>query len=226
MESGTIAFFSLCSVGHFANPMQCLHGDFLPLIPTCLPLMPFITFGVGGTTTSTFAVVVTLTVGIAFKRLVCFLNAFPPIRKRNTFQSNNVNGNFSEKITKGIEFDLWENSLLKMSCVDSNSTCENVIQRQHVIGRRTIKITSCRSPMFVKTLPLLFLSCLVLGGPLSYGICQTGCNAVVVACYAAAGFTFGTVTAGAGIPAAVVGCNSALGICMAGCVAAGFAPIP
>lgn len=29
-------------------------------------------------------------------------------------------------------------------------------------------------------------------GPLAYGICQTGCNAVVVACYAGAGFTFGT----------------------------------
>ncbi len=61
-------------------------------------------------------------------------------------------------------------------------------------------------------------------GPLAYGICQTGCNAVVVACYAAAGFTFGTVTAGAGIPAVLVGCNSALGVCMAGCIAAGFAP--
>ena len=36
------------------------------------------------------------------------------------------------------------------------------------------------------------------GGPLAYGVCQSGCNAVVVACYAAAGCTFGTVTAGAG----------------------------
>ena len=34
---------------------------------------------------------------------------------------------------------------------------------------------------------------------------------MVVACYAAAGFTFGTVTAGAGVPAAVIGCNAALG---------------
>ena len=33
-------------------------------------------------------------------------------------------------------------------------------------------------------------------GPLAYGICQTGCNAVAVACYGAAGFAFGTVTAG------------------------------
>lgn len=61
-------------------------------------------------------------------------------------------------------------------------------------------------------------------GPLAYGICQTGCNAVVVACYTAAGCTFGTVTAGAGIPAVIAGCNTSLGICMAACVAAGFAP--
>lgn len=36
--------------------------------------------------------------------------------------------------------------------------------------------------------PMLEIS----AGPLAYGICQTGCNAMVVACYAAAGFTFGT----------------------------------
>lgn len=65
-----------------------------------------------------------------------------------------------------------------------------------------------------------------MAGPLAYGICQTGCNALVVACYAGAGFTFGTVTAGAGIPAVLVGCNAALGVCMAACIAAGFAPTP
>ncbi|KAI9238970.1 MAG: hypothetical protein BYD32DRAFT_248401 [Podila humilis] len=73
---------------------------------------------------------------------------------------------------------------------------------------------------------VLFLMIIGLtnAGPLAYGICQTGCNAVVVACYTGAGATFGTVTAGAGIPAAIIGCNSALGVCMAACVAAGFAP--
>ncbi|KAF8869837.1 hypothetical protein BD779DRAFT_1681644 [Infundibulicybe gibba] len=40
-----------------------------------------------------------------------------------------------------------------------------------------------------------------LGGPIAYGICQSGCNAVVVACYAAAGFTFGTVVAAPATPA-------------------------
>ena len=42
----------------------------------------------------------------------------------------------------------------------------------------------------------------------------------------AAGYTFGTVTAGAGIPAAIAACNAALGVCMASCVAAGLAPTP
>ncbi|KAL7028856.1 hypothetical protein ACKWTF_006018 [Chironomus riparius] len=77
----------------------------------------------------------------------------------------------------------------------------------------------------------LFLSILLLvsnasAGPLAYGICQTGCNALVVACYAGLGLTFGTVTAGAGTPAAVLACNAGLGVCMAGCIAAGFTPTP
>jgi hypothetical protein len=46
----------------------------------------------------------------------------------------------------------------------------------------------------------------------------------VVACYAAAGVTFGTVTAGVGTPVAIVACNAGLGVCMAACVAAGCAP--
>ena len=61
-------------------------------------------------------------------------------------------------------------------------------------------------------------------GLIAYGLCQSGCNAVAVACYAAAGYTFGTVTAGAGVPAAIAACNSALGACMSGCIAAGLAP--
>lgn len=60
----------------------------------------------------------------------------------------------------------------------------------------------------------------------SYGICQTGCNGVACACYAASGATFGTVTAGIGVPAAIAACNAALGTCMAACVAALIAPIP
>lgn len=82
-----------------------------------------------------------------------------------------------------------------------------------------VKMILIKSLLVLMILPLMSYA-----GPLAYGICQTGCNAVVVACYAGAGFTFGTVTAGAGIPAVLVGCNTALGVCMAACVAAGFAP--
>ena len=67
---------------------------------------------------------------------------------------------------------------------------------------------------------------LVNAGPVAYGICQTGCNLYCVTCYAAAGYTFGTVTAGFGVPAAVTACNLSLGVCMSGCIAAGFAPTP
>ncbi|KAI9487037.1 MAG: hypothetical protein EXX96DRAFT_517501 [Benjaminiella poitrasii] len=62
-------------------------------------------------------------------------------------------------------------------------------------------------------------------GPIAYGVCQTGCNGLAVACYGAAGYTFGTVTAGVGIPVAIVQCNAALGACMGACVAAGLIPL-
>jgi hypothetical protein len=84
-------------------------------------------------------------------------------------------------------------------------------------------------------LVLMFLLALVtspqtaeagLVGTLAYGMCQSGCNAVVVACYSAAGFTFGTVTAGLGTPLAIIGCNVALGTCMASCAAIALAPTP
>lgn len=61
-------------------------------------------------------------------------------------------------------------------------------------------------------------------GPLAYGICQTGCNAVWVACVAAAGGVAGVSTGGAGVPASILACNSAQGVCMAACVAAGLLP--
>ncbi len=73
---------------------------------------------------------------------------------------------------------------------------------------------------------VLLLFAQVEAGPFSYGICQTGCNTVAVACYAAAGYTFGTVTFGLLTSPALLGCNTALGACMTACVAAGFAPTP
>lgn len=76
----------------------------------------------------------------------------------------------------------------------------------------------------MKLILILLFLCVVNAGPLAYGICQTGCNALAVSCYAAAGFTFGTVTMGASIPGTIIACNAALGTCMAACIAAGFAP--
>jgi len=53
----------------------------------------------------------------------------------------------------------------------------------------------------------------------SYALCQTACNGVVVACYASAGYVFGAVTAGAGVPAAVASCSTTQGACMSACAA-------
>ncbi|KAG9220390.1 hypothetical protein CCMSSC00406_0006655 [Pleurotus cornucopiae] len=67
----------------------------------------------------------------------------------------------------------------------------------------------------------------VEAGPIAYGLCQTGCNTVTVACYAAAGFTFGTVIAAPATPAVLLACNAALGVCSATCATVAlFAPTP
>ena len=67
----------------------------------------------------------------------------------------------------------------------------------------------------------------VEAGPIGAGICYAGCAAVTVACFAAAGFTFGTVP-GAQIAAvpALAACNTAFGVCEAACVAMLLAPTP
>ncbi|KAF4597889.1 hypothetical protein EYR38_006281 [Pleurotus pulmonarius] len=92
---------------------------------------------------------------------------------------------------------------------------------------------------FSKLAPVAVLAALsgVQAGPIAYGLCQTGthhcypvilrCNTVAVACYAGAGFTFGTVIAAPAAPAAVLACNAALGACSATCATIGlFAPTP
>ena len=74
---------------------------------------------------------------------------------------------------------------------------------------------------------LILMTPPVSGGLLADGLCQAGCAAAVVACYAAAGFVFGTVTAGAGTPPAILACNAAFGKCCAACAAAALlAPTP
>ena len=72
----------------------------------------------------------------------------------------------------------------------------------------------------MKTMSLLLLVVLLSpaqGGPVAYGLSQTGCNAVWVACVSGAGGVAGVSTGGAGIPAAISACNTAQRICMATC---------
>lgn len=49
---------------------------------------------------------------------------------------------------------------------------------------------------------------------------------MVVACYSAAGFVFGTVTAGVATAPAVLACNAAFGQCSATCATLLLAPTP
>jgi hypothetical protein len=64
----------------------------------------------------------------------------------------------------------------------------------------------------IATAGLILLVGPAAAGLLGYGICQTGCSEVVVVCYAAAGYTFGTVP-GATAPPIIVACNKAYGRC-------------
>jgi len=62
-------------------------------------------------------------------------------------------------------------------------------------------------------------------GPAAYGLCQAGCSAVVMACYSAAGFTWGA-TLGASAPASIISCNTAFGTCQAACATVLLTPTP
>ncbi|GAA5943751.1 hypothetical protein JCM3775_000942 [Rhodotorula graminis] len=66
-------------------------------------------------------------------------------------------------------------------------------------------------------LSLLVLAQVVQAGPAAYGACQSTCSAIAAACYAAAGFTYGTVRKCVGAPAAIIACNRALSSCSSTC---------
>ncbi|KAG1788647.1 uncharacterized protein HD556DRAFT_1244954 [Suillus plorans] len=80
--------------------------------------------------------------------------------------------------------------------------------------------------MNFKSLALLLTAAaapqVAVAGPLAYAICQTGCNGLVVACYAGAGFTFGVALPLA--PPALLACNVGLGTCMAACAVVALTP--
>ncbi|KAL3087010.1 hypothetical protein niasHT_025534 [Heterodera trifolii] len=88
------------------------------------------------------------------------------------------------------------------------------------------KITASSPSVVVITILFLISFHSAIAGPAAYGVCQAGCSAVVVACYAAAGAVFGTVTAGIGTPHAIVACNTAYGTCQSACWTALFSPTP
>jgi len=74
---------------------------------------------------------------------------------------------------------------------------------------------------------LISLTPMVQGGLLGlagYGLCQTGCNAVWTACVAAAGGVAGVSTGGVAVPAAILACNAAQGLCMGSCAAVALSP--
>ena len=82
--------------------------------------------------------------------------------------------------------------------------------------------------MKTKCLLALFIALLLsqaMGGLISYGICQTGCNVLAVTCFAGAGATMGVATGGAAVPAAVLACSKAQGVCMAACWVAVATPL-
>ena len=73
-------------------------------------------------------------------------------------------------------------------------------------------------------LPILYTAT-TMAGPAAYGICQAGCAGVAMACYSAAGATWGA-TLGASAPATVIACNAAFGACSAKCAAVLLVPTP
>ncbi|KAF2867966.1 hypothetical protein BDV95DRAFT_581004 [Massariosphaeria phaeospora] len=70
---------------------------------------------------------------------------------------------------------------------------------------------------------LILLAGSVSAGPAAYGACQGGCAKIVMACYAAAGCTWGA-TMGASAPPTIIACNTAFGSCQAVCAALLLAP--
>lgn len=75
----------------------------------------------------------------------------------------------------------------------------------------------------VKMFAVLATATAVSAGPIAYAICQAGCASIVIACYAAAGATFGTIATPAA-SGAIFGCNSAFGTCQAACAVVALAP--
>jgi len=108
------------------------------------------------------------------------------------------------------------------------------------------KQTKHTKTMKLTLLPLVaLLATSVSAGPAAYGACQAGCAAIVMACYAAGGATWGKsniyhrpprraretdsavgATLAITAPATILGCNAAYGTCQTACAAVLLAPTP
>ncbi|RKU46238.1 hypothetical protein DL546_005261 [Coniochaeta pulveracea] len=95
---------------------------------------------------------------------------------------------------------------------------------QEAIARSTFPST-LSTMRLSRTFTAFTLAPAACAGPLAYGMCQAGCSGIVMACYAAAGFTWGA-TLGATAPASILLCNSSYGSCQAVCAAIALAPTP
>ncbi|KAI6186997.1 hypothetical protein M3Y98_00193900 [Aphelenchoides besseyi] len=78
---------------------------------------------------------------------------------------------------------------------------------------------------YISLLMFLLFFDFASSGPIGYGVCQAGCAGVVMACYSAAGYTWGA-TLGASAPATIVACNTAFGSCQAACASVLLMPTP
>jgi hypothetical protein len=140
----------------------------------------------------------------------------------------------------------YRNCFHRITVINSSSTCSRTHQRillsnfryscqlicilsnrKTILTRKSTMSSKASSAMFL----LLFIITLALpqpidGGPALAIACIATCNAGAVACYSAAGFTFGAVTAGLSTPFVIIGCNMAQGACMAACATSVVAPTP
>lgn len=103
----------------------------------------------------------------------------------------------------------------------ANASSRDLIQT--TTSWSTCKISEIIPDTMRILLYLFYLFGLASAGPAAYGICQAGCAAVVMACYSAAGCTWGA-TMGASAPASIIACNSAFGTCQAACASVLIAP--
>jgi hypothetical protein len=84
--------------------------------------------------------------------------------------------------------------------------------------------------MFIKfscvTIALLLSISVSHCGPMTMALIYTACNSAWVACVTAAGGIAGVTTGGVGVPAAIVACNVANGVCMSVGMASLVTPVP